>query len=792
MEKPNSESGDGLEVIKSIIESEKAVNESGTAERDASVPQRLYGIAMEAAANAIVLADKDGNVVWCNTAFKSLTGYEANEIIGRNPRLLKSGVQDEAFYRELWQTILDGIVWRGRLVNKRKNGALYTEEMSITPVRDEAGELTHFIAVKEDISARLNAEQELAQSERRFRAMIERSNEGIALLDSEGILLYQSAACRRILGYEPYRISGRSVFDFMHPDDVGAMIAAFHGVREIEGASFSGEFRLLHRNGGWVWIEAAITNLIDDPAVGALVANYRDVTLRRHALDALRKSEEKYRVVVETAGESIFVIDRDGEILFANSTAAARLGRSTDDCVGLSARDLLSGNYSRSIMDAVRLAVDELKGSAFEAETSSFGKIAWHRCSTEPVHEADGRVRSALVIARDITEAKRTEEELISARDRAEKSDRLKDAFIANISHEIRTPLNIITGYAQVLEESLAGRLIENEGAMFDSIRRGSARLMRTVDLILTYSRLQTDDLTLRRSEVSMRRLLENLLADIRPIVEQNNLELLFTVDGGDPVLSVDQYIITQAFNNILDNAVKYTRKGSIAVSLSESPGGDVVVEIRDTGVGISPDYIPHIFDPYSQEEIGYGRSFDGIGLGLSLVKRYLEMHGAGIEVRSARGVGTVFTVTFRIGESVSADSGRRARPASDEAAAAGKPLLLVVEDDDDTVDMLELQLSGLYMLRTARNLKQATRALMEGGIRGILLDIALGAGETGLELLQIVRGSGLWKDLPVIAVTACAFEEDRRACLAAGCDDYLAKPVNKRSLVEMLKKHVR
>ncbi|MBR9979075.1 MAG: PAS domain S-box protein, partial [Bacteroidetes bacterium] len=248
---------------------------------------------------------------------------------------------------------------------------------------------------------------------------------------------------------------------------------------------------------------------------------------------------------------------------------------------------------------------------------------------------------------RDISERMATEAALVAAKEHAERSERLKDAFVANISHEVRTPLNIIVGYTGLISESVMGKATEEEKDYFDSVQRGVARLMRTVDMILSTSRLQVGDFTLDPVRLELRETVAHIVNDYLPAAEKKNLRLVYNLSQSEIHIMADEHCIVQSLHNLLDNALKYTAEGSIEVSLSREMQGEAVIRVRDTGIGISPEYLPTIFAPYSQEESGYSRSYDGVGLGLSLVKRYVQLNAGSVLIESEKGKGTIVTLRF-------------------------------------------------------------------------------------------------------------------------------------------------
>jgi PAS domain S-box-containing protein len=252
---------------------------------------QLRLLALDAAANAVVITDRDGLIVWVNQAFTRLTGFAADEAVGRTPTILKSGEQEPAVYRDLWATIRAGHVWRGRLVNRRKDGTVYTEDETITPVTGANGEITNFIAVKQDVTeyqeirARLEARDDL------FRILLESALDIITILDADGTIRYESPAVLRILGWEPHELEGHCAFEFMPEEDAARAIALLQNLHATPGATGTLAFRFRHKDGSWRILEAIGKNMLDHPMLTGFLVNSRDVTERRHVEDELARQQ---------------------------------------------------------------------------------------------------------------------------------------------------------------------------------------------------------------------------------------------------------------------------------------------------------------------------------------------------------------------------------------------------------------------------------------------------------------------------------------------------------------------
>ncbi|MGE5410789.1 MAG: ATP-binding protein, partial [Clostridiales bacterium] len=268
--------------------------------------------------------------------------------------------------------------------------------------------------------------------------------------------------------------------------------------------------------------------------------------------------------------------------------------------------------------------------------------------SISPVQNDLGKITHLLCTAEDVTDQKRAEEELIRAKDKAERSDRLKSEFLAQMSHEIRTPVNTILNYISLVKEELQSNISEDLKVSFKAIDNGSRRLIKTIDSLINMSQIQTGNYDYNPARINLEKdILENVILDYLYLVKGKNIDLKFINKAESPVISGDIYSITQIFANLIDNAVKYTNDGEIDVVLYNCEDS-LCVDVSDTGIGISDEYMGRLFQPFSQEDTGYRRRFDGNGLGLALVLKYAELNNAEIKVKSEKGKGSTFTVKFK------------------------------------------------------------------------------------------------------------------------------------------------
>ncbi|MDO9301303.1 MAG: PAS domain S-box protein, partial [Anaerolineales bacterium] len=383
---------------------------------------RLQATALDAAANAILITDRRGEIRWVNPAFTALTGYTPEETIGKNPReLVKSGKHDSAFYKELWDTILSGQVWRGEVVNRRKDGSLYTEEQTITPVRDEHGAVTHFIAIKQDITERKQAEQALRKSQEAYRMVLNGIDEIVYQIGQsadnpfEGSIEFVSERTQEVLGYQPveFMADPKRWFSLIHPDDIPTLQAQTIEIMTT-GRPGIREYRILDINGKYRWMEDRVAPEIDE--AGQMVRIFgvaRDITESKQAQQALLESQKMYREVVENASDIIYSTDRNGKFTYANPAALRVVGYSLEELRKLSYLDIILPDYRRKVQTTYfRQFLGKLPSPyvEFPFQTNS-GEVRWFGQNASPVVEGQSIV-GFQVIARDITERKHAEKRL--------------------------------------------------------------------------------------------------------------------------------------------------------------------------------------------------------------------------------------------------------------------------------------------------------------------------------------------------------------------------------------------
>jgi len=394
----------------------------------------------------------------------------------------------------------------------------------------------------------------------------------------------------------------------------------------------------------------------------------------------------------------------------------------------------------------------------------------------------------------DISNSKRIEEEREAAFQNAQKANNVKDIFLANMSHEIRTPLNAILGFTNLIEENKEGKLSKEDQEFFDIVRNSGNRLMNTVHGILDMAQIQAGTFIHNPETIDIVKITNGIVNEFQLFVKEKNLELSFETDLKNGLVIADEGNVSRAISNLVENAIKYTKKGQVDLRLKKIKK-EYVLSIKDTGVGIDKEYQEKMYDAFSQESTGYTREYQGLGMGLAITKRCLDMDNILLGVKSTKGAGTTFTLTFEsiIGSDDKVNPAREiaTKTTSPKKDSSKKSLVLYVEDDPSSQLLMKAQLGKKYDSLFAKSVSEAKQHLEKEKIEIVLLDLSLGKNEDGLDLARFMKKQKHLKDIPIMAVTAHAFTTDRDNVFAAGCDEFISKPVNRELLLEKIDEYL-
>jgi PAS domain S-box-containing protein len=515
-----------------------------------------------------------------------------------------------------------------------------------------------------------------------------------------------------------------------------------------------------------------------------------DITDRRQAVAATKHSEVRYRRLFQAAKDGILILDADtGKVIDANPFMTDLLGYSHDEFLG---KELWEIGLFRDIKESQAVYRDLREKGYVRYEDLPLESRSGHKVEVEFVSNVYAENQHQLVQCniRDITERSRlqrlTQEQAAVLAD----LDRRKDEFLAMLAHELRTPLAPILNAALLLHlHSNRNRLqgIENPVLQQSAtiIERQVGQLTRIVDELLEVSRITTGRIQLRKERIAVGAVVENAVATVRSLIDQRKHELTVSLPTQAIWLHADAARLEQVVVNLLTNAAKYTDQGGRVWLTLQQEGEEAVLRVRDTGVGITPEILPRIFDLFTQAERSLDRSQGGLGIGLALVQRLVEMHGGTVAASSALGQGSEFVVRLPV---ASPPEAQPSLPPAEEAQRTGSSLrVLVVDDNVDTVTTLALLVeeSG-HDVRTAYDGSTVLETALNYRPNVVLLDIGL-PGLNGFEVAKRLRQQPALQDAVLVALTGYGQESDRQRSQEAGFDHHLVKPGDFGKVLQIL-----
>ncbi len=408
-----------------------------------------------------------------------------------------------------------------------------------------------------------------------------------------------------------------------------------------------------------IWLGVPL--IIENKTIGAMVVQHysdpnayskNDLHLLEYVSSQIAKAiitnrtEEELRKLssaVKQSSATIIITDTLGNVEYVNPKFTEVTGYSSDEVIGKNTRILESGlttpEEHTNLWNTIKSG-NEWHGEIRNKKKN--GELYWESSSISPIRNAEGEITHFLAVKEDITEKKKIEMELIESKEKAEEMSRLKSNFLANMSHELRTPLIGIIGFAEMLVEELEN---EEKKQMAESILQSGERLSRTLDLILDLSMLESDKLNMNKHKVNILDAIKESIYSSRQAARKKGLKFNFESNGKEIYCNVDKKLFGRAIHYFLDNSIKFTQKGSISIKVFTN--GNATIQITDTGIGISKEKLKLIFEPFRQASEGNSRKYEGTGLGLTLAKKFIEVLGGTVTVRSEEAKGTIFTIEF-------------------------------------------------------------------------------------------------------------------------------------------------
>jgi PAS domain S-box-containing protein len=657
------------------------------------------------------------------------------------------------------------------------------------PVFDATGMLEIVISYGVDITERKKIEEQIAVGQKRYKDIFNYSQAWICSHDLNGKLLSINPAACQILEFEATDLIGHTI-DSLMPEKVKQEFKQQYLHKIATEGKADGIMRILNRHGKTLFLLYQ-NYLVNEPDSEPYVIGFaQNITQRIYAEEALKRSEEKYRGIIENINLGMLEIDPDEKIIYANQRFCEMSGYSPKELIGQMATELLLHGAGLK-MTRTQLS-KQLYGSSHNYELAiktKNGEDKWWLTSATPLYNSDGTTKGTIGIHLDITDQKKMQQQLKEAKAVADKSSVSKDLFMTNMSHEIRTPLNAIMGLGKLLNKS---DLSSQQKQYLAGIESASENLLSIVNDLLDFSKIEAGKITIEHISLNLEQICNQSLDILRHKADEKGLLLKEDIDSKiAPVLIGDPFRINQVLMNMLSNAIKFTEKGSVTLKarlLAQEEGAQKVqIDIVDTGVGISEKYLTNIFDKFTQEDETVVRKFGGTGLGMSITKQLVELMGGTIAIHSEKNLGTTISVVFdfKLGTARVLEKKRTIK--NDTANIENKKILLV--EDNSLNRLLAYTILTDYGAEVveAENGQQAVDKLKAEPFDIVLMDIQMPIMD-GLQATRIIR-TELKNDLPIIALTANAIKGKENEFFDAGMNDFVYKPYNEINLVNPISK---
>ena len=743
--------------------------------------EEKYRLLIENQTDLIVKTDLEGRFLFANLAYCQLFDQIEEELLGNSYIPLVHEDDKPLVESAVASLFVPPFTCSYKERAKTKFGWRWLE-WDAKSVFDESNNIIALIGTGRDITERKFAEDKLKVSEEKYRMLVENTHALLFSTDTRGRFTYLNEAAADTLGYIPEKILGRFYLQFVHPDDRQQVHYLFKQQLTHALPDHFIEFRFNRSNGQVGWLRFLVNPIIlNDEVIGlsGVALNITESKLAEEELTKLKRA-------IEQSSISVIITDSNGLIEYVNPYFTKLTGYSFEEVKGKNPRFLKSGYHSINFYK--ELWQNITSGRDWQGEmlnTKKNGITYWENIVISPIVNKSGSITNFVAIQEDITEKKKLVEDLIAAKDKAEEMNKVKSLFFANMSHELRTPMIGILGNAELL-----GMEVENQEhmKMINTIRKSAFRLHETLNSILDISKIEVEGVQKIIKTVELNSVVEECLALFKAAATEKGLLLNFEKKVNRILLHTDDNLLTKILNNLINNAIKYTSTGSITVK-TDFHDNKAVISVKDTGIGISPENIQLIFEPFRQTSEGYSRQYEGTGLGLTITKRFVEVLGGTIKVESKKGEGSVFTVQIADYKQNILERTTLAKEEDINGITAGlkSVKLLLVEDESINAEVIMKLLPCNFSTDWVKYGQDAIQKSKENLYDVILMDIGLQGDIDGLETAKEIKKLKNYESIPVIAVTAYAMVGDKEKFLNEGCTHYISKPFNKNELFKVI-----
>jgi len=757
----------------------------------AEMRREMLRVTLASIGDAVIATDIDGRITSMNAVAESLTGWSQADAAGQPLGTVFHIVNEKTRQtvenpaeRALQEGVIVGLANHTVLI--RRDGAERAIDDSASPIRDAQGHVIGSVLTFRDISERRRLEKQNAErlaASRFLAAIVESSDDAIISKNLDGVIQTWNAAAERLFGYTAEQAIGQHVSLIIPPDRMDEEDQIISRIRAGERVDHFETVRM-RSDGQPIHISLTISPIKDEAGrvVGASKIA-RDITERNQAEEKLRQRDLQLENVTENTSAMLTHCSRDLRYIFVNRAYVELVRRPREEVQGRPIMEIMG----REGFEAIRPHVTRVLGGEvvdyesvvpFEGVGSRFLHARY-----VPDRNPDGEVVGWFASIADITERKQAEARIYDLMTALKAADKRKDEFLATLAHELRGPLAPLHSALEILRHASDDPdLLENSRA---TMERQLGHLERLIDDLLDVSRITRDKIDLRKDYVELASVIHQSVEASRPLAESAHHDMSVTLPPEPIYLHADPVRLGQVFSNILNNACKYTEpEGRISLT-AERQGSDAMIRIQDSGIGIPPGKLGSIFEMFAQTDRGFERSQGGLGIGLWLVKRLVEMHGGSVEAWS-EGLDRGSEFIVRLPVLIETPVTPLLKPAVEPSSITPRRFLIVDDNKDAAMSLARLLKINDHETRIAYDGFEAVEAAQEFNPEVILLDIGL-PRLNGYDACRRIREQPWGKNMLIVALTGWGQEEDRRKSQEAGFDYHLVKPVDYQTLLGLL-----
>ena len=751
--------------------------------------REVLRVTLRSIGDAVIATDVAGNVTYLNAVAEGVTGWSESDAIGQPLAAvfpIVNEVTRERVPNPAERALREGIVvgLANHTVLIRRDGTECPIDDSAAPIKDERGVVSGCVLIFRDVTAQRQLEREKHDqllTARRLASIVESSEVAIIGKRLDGTIDSWNVAAERLFGYTAAEAVGRHISLVIPPERLAEEDNILETLKEGQRIEHF-ETERVRSDGRRVTVSLAVSPIKDanGDVIGASKM-VRDVTGEREG------EAERNRLValIESSTDFIGICDLDGTPIFINRAGLELVGLdSLDAARRVSVWDFFFPEDQERIRDELFPAVLQRGHAEIEVRFRHFKtrEARWMAYKVLTLTDETGKPLAVGTVSQDITHRRVLENDLRMLAAQLSAADKRKDEFLATLAHELRGPLAPL---ANVLELwKLTGDRKQLQLAR-ETMERQLGQLVRLVDDLLDLSRVNHDRLELRKSRVELATVIEHAIEACRPIIDKREQRLSVALPKQPCAVWADPARLAQVFANLLNNSSKYTDTGGQISVSAEHEENALVVRVRDTGIGIPADKLDSVFDMFSQVGSALDRSQGGLGIGLTLVKQLVDMHGGSVEARSAGlGQGSEFVVRLPLGGVSVPAPGRAPAPAAEQKPSSSRKILVVDDNADSALSLSTLLAVSGHTTLAAHDGVSALEAAEQHRPDVVLLDIGL-PQMNGREVCRRLRELPWGDDLVVIAVTG--WDDEPQAWIEAGFDAHLVKPPDYEELAGLL-----